>query len=137
MQADQGRGAKGGRGPAVRGGGETALTDETKTKVEAAVKAKYPGATIVRTETNSDSTAPYESHITTSAGTELEVLVSKSFEVVDAREHPRARSRTSDLQARRLMRRAAGRSSRLPERVETASDLKCWPRSCHAAAALP
>ena len=50
--------------------------------------AKYPGATIVRTETNGDSNAPYESHITTSAGKELEVHVSKDFKVVDASEHP-------------------------------------------------
>ena len=86
VQADRGRGGKGpgGRGP---GGRETALTGTTKTKVEAAVKAKYPGATIVRTETNGDSSAPYESHIETSAGKQLEVLVSKDFKVVDAREH--------------------------------------------------
>ena len=68
--------------------GETALTGDTKDKVEAAVKAKYPGATIVRTETNGDSGAPYESHIKTSDGKELEVLVSKDFKSVDAREHP-------------------------------------------------
>ena len=55
------------------------------------MKARYPGATIVRTETNNDSAAPYESHITTSAGTKLEVLVSASFEVVEAREHPARR----------------------------------------------
>ena len=92
VQADQGRG---GRGPGGHGGhggpggrGETALTGDTKDKVEAAVLAKYAGATIVRTETNGDSSAPYESHITTSAGKELEVLVSKDFKVVDAREHP-------------------------------------------------
>ena len=42
----------------------------------------------MRTETNRDSAAPYESHIKTSAGKELEVLVSKDFKVVDAREHP-------------------------------------------------
>jgi hypothetical protein len=91
VQADQGRGARGGRGhggPGGRGAGETALTGDTKDKVEAAVKAKYAGATIVRTETNGDSSAPYESHIETSAGTELEVLVSKDFAVVDARQHP-------------------------------------------------
>src|SRR3954447_2091206 len=70
-----GRGGHGGGG----GGGETALTGDTKSKVEAAVLAKYPGATIVRTETNNDSTAPYESHITTSAGQQLEVLVSATF----------------------------------------------------------
>ena len=85
VEADRGRGPGRGGPP---GGGETALTGDTKAKVEAAVKAKYPGATIVRTETNGDSAAPYESHITTSDGTELEVLVSASFEVVDAREHP-------------------------------------------------
>jgi hypothetical protein len=92
VQADQGRGA--GRGPGGRGddhggrGRETALTGETKTKVEAAVTAKYPGATIVRTETNVDSSAPYEAHIETSAGKELEVLVSKDFAVVGANERP-------------------------------------------------
>jgi hypothetical protein len=83
--ADQSRG-RGGRGG--RHGNETALTGDTKTKVEAAVKAKSPGATIVRTETNSDSSAPYESHIKTSDGKELEVTVSKDFEVVDANERP-------------------------------------------------
>ena len=89
VQADQGRGGKGGgdrRGG--RGPGETALTGDTKDKVEAAVLAKYAGATIVRTKTNGDSSAPYESHIKTSAGKELEVLVSKDFKVLDAREHP-------------------------------------------------
>jgi hypothetical protein len=92
VQSDQARGT--GRGPGGRGGDhggrgrETALTGETKTKVEAAVTAKYPGATIVRTETNVDSSAPYESHIKTSAGTELEVLVSKDFAVVGANERP-------------------------------------------------
>ena len=85
VEADHGRGSGRGGPP---GDGETALTGDTKSKVEAAVKARYPGATIVRTETNGDSAAPYESHITTSDGTELEVLVSASFEVVEAREHP-------------------------------------------------
>jgi len=69
-------------------GAETPLTGDTKQKVEDAVLAKYSGATIVRTETNADAGAPYESHITTSGGTELEVLVSTDFQVVDAREHP-------------------------------------------------
>jgi len=90
VQADRGRPGRHGRGgPGGPGGrGETALTGDTKEKVEAAVMAEYPGATIVRTETSADSNAPYESHITTSAGKELEVLVSKDFKVVDAREHP-------------------------------------------------
>jgi uncharacterized membrane protein YkoI len=86
VQADNGRrgGPRGGRGH----GAEKPLTGTTKQKVEDAVLAKYSGATIVRTETNGDSAAPYESHIKTSDGKELEVLVSKDFEVVDAREHP-------------------------------------------------
>ena len=94
VQADQGspgrgRGDHDGHGgPGGPGAGETALTGDTKDKVEAAVLAKYSGATIVRTETNGDSAAPYESHITTGAGKELEVLVSKDFKVLDAREHP-------------------------------------------------
>jgi uncharacterized membrane protein YkoI len=90
VQDDQGRAGKGGgRGHGGPGGrGETALTGDTKTNVEAAVLAKYTGATIERTETNNDSAAPYESHIKTSDGKELEVLVSKDFKVVDARERP-------------------------------------------------
>ena len=89
VQADQGRGGKGKGGHhGPRGGGETALTGDTKDKVEAAVRAEYSGATIVRTETNRDSGAPYESHVETSAGKELEVLVSKDFKFVEAREHP-------------------------------------------------
>jgi hypothetical protein len=89
VQADQGRGGKGRGGHhGGRGGGETALSGDTKAKVEAAVLAKYSGATIDRTETNRDSGAPYESHIRTSAGKELEVHVSKDFKVLDAREHP-------------------------------------------------
>jgi hypothetical protein len=91
VQAERSRGGRGGpghdggRGP---GAGETALTGDTKEKVEAAVLAEYANATIVRTETNGDPSAAYESHITTADGTELEVLVNKAFELVDAREHP-------------------------------------------------
>ena len=89
VQADNGR--RGGRHGDPGGGGhgaETALTGDTKDEVEAAVRAKYPGATIERTETNTDTSAPYESHIRTSDGTELEVHVGKDFAVVDARQHP-------------------------------------------------
>ena len=82
--------AAGGRHDGTGGGGpgETPLTGETKQKVEAAVLAEYASATIVRTETNGDSSAPYESHITTSDGKQLEVLVSKDFAVVGANERP-------------------------------------------------
>jgi hypothetical protein len=77
-----------GHGPGRDHGPEAALTGEAKQKVEEAVLAEYPDATIVRTETNTDGSAPYESHITTTGGRDLEVLVNEDFEVVGAREHP-------------------------------------------------
>ena len=58
---------------------EKLLTGDTKSKVEAVVLAKYSGATIERTETDSDGV--YESHIITSDGTHLIVQVDKSFAV--------------------------------------------------------
>jgi hypothetical protein len=88
VQADNGRGGRGGDHGGNGHGAETPLTGDAKSKVEAAVLAKYPGATIERTETNTDGSAPYESHIETSAGTELEVHVSKDFAVTDAQQHP-------------------------------------------------
>jgi uncharacterized membrane protein YkoI len=87
VQADDGRGG-GHRGDHGGHGAESPLTGDTKAKVEAAVLAKYPGATIERTETNTDGSAPYESHVRTSAGTELEVHVSTDFAVTDAQQHP-------------------------------------------------
>ncbi|MGZ4624651.1 MAG: hypothetical protein ACXVGD_22310 [Blastococcus sp.] len=59
---------------------EKLLTGDTKTKVEAAVMAKYPGATIERTETDSDGV--YESHIITTAGNHVIVQVGKAFTVI-------------------------------------------------------
>lgn len=92
VQADRGPRGPGGPGRGGHHGGpggrEAALTGETRKKVEAAVLDKYSGATILRTEKNNDGSAPYESHIRTSDGKELEVLVSKDFEVVEARERP-------------------------------------------------
>jgi hypothetical protein len=58
---------------------EKLLTGDTKAKVEAAVLAKYSGATIVRTETDSDGV--YESHVLTSAGQATIVQVGKDFTV--------------------------------------------------------
>jgi uncharacterized membrane protein YkoI len=77
VQADAGghRGGPNGHQP------ETPLTGATKQKVEAAVLAKYPNATIERTETNTDSSAPYESHIRTADGRELVVEVDRDFTV--------------------------------------------------------
>ena len=58
---------------------EKLLTGDTKTKVEAAVLATYPGATIERTETDSDGV--YESHIITTDGSHVIVAVGTSFTV--------------------------------------------------------
>jgi hypothetical protein len=85
VQADSGRGGGKGRGGH---GSETPLTGDTKTKVEAAVLGKYPGATILRSETNDNADAPYEAHVKTTAGAELEVTVGKDFKVVAANERP-------------------------------------------------
>src|SRR3954463_8071501 len=69
----------------ARGAGETPLTGDTKSKVEAAALAKVPGGTIVRTET--DDGGVYEAHVRRTDGTEVEVKVDKDFAVtaVDAR----------------------------------------------------
>jgi len=58
---------------------ETLLTGSTAAKVKAAVLAKYPAATIVRVETDSDGV--YEAHITKADGTEVAIEVDKSFAV--------------------------------------------------------
>jgi hypothetical protein len=58
---------------------ETLLTGTTASKVTAAVLAKYPGATIVRVETDSDGV--YEAHITKADGTQVAIEVDKSFAV--------------------------------------------------------
>ena len=59
--------------------GEELLTGDTKTQVEDAVLAEYPGATIQRTE--SDAGGVYESHILTADGGRLTVLVDEDFSV--------------------------------------------------------
>jgi hypothetical protein len=61
---------------------ETLLTGDTKTKVEAAAKAKLPGATVVRTETDADENAAYEVHMVQQDGMPATVYVDKSFGVV-------------------------------------------------------
>jgi hypothetical protein len=58
---------------------EQLLTGDTKTKVEAAVLAQYPGATIERTETDSDGV--YESHVVTTDGQHVIVQVGEDFAV--------------------------------------------------------
>ena len=58
---------------------EKLLTGDTADKVRAAALAKYPGATILRVETDSDGV--YEAHLTTGAGKRVTVEVGKGFTV--------------------------------------------------------
>jgi hypothetical protein len=69
---------------------ETLLTGDTAAKVKAAALAKVPGATVERVETDADHGSPYEAHLRKADGTELEVLVDKSFTVtaVNTMRHP-------------------------------------------------
>jgi hypothetical protein len=58
---------------------EKLLTGTTADKVRAAALKKYPGATILRVETDSDGV--YEAHLTTAAGQRATVEVGKDFAV--------------------------------------------------------
>ena len=75
---------------AARHQSETALTGDTASRVRAAALAKTSGGTVERVETDVDHGSPYEAHLRKSDGTELEVLVNKSFEVtaVNTLQHP-------------------------------------------------
>jgi hypothetical protein len=69
---------------------EQALSSSVAAKVEAAAKAKLPGGTVLRVETDVDHGSPYEAHVRKADGTEVEVLVNDSFQVtaVNAMGHP-------------------------------------------------
>ena len=69
-------------GPPGRGGGapEVALTGNAASKVEAAVKAKYPGATVSQVETSRNG--EYEATVKKADGTTIEVHVSKDYATV-------------------------------------------------------
>ena len=58
---------------------EHLLTGDTATKVRAAALARYPGATVLRVETDSDGV--YEAHLTTTDGRRVTVEVDKAFKV--------------------------------------------------------
>jgi hypothetical protein len=74
------------RGPhQANGKTEEVLTGDTAAKVEAAVKAAQPGATIERMETDADG-ATYEAHITKADGTRATVLLDASFNVTGTEE---------------------------------------------------
>jgi hypothetical protein len=70
-----------GRHIGANGQQEQALDAATAAKVKAAALAKVPDASFERAETDVDHGSPYEAHLRKSDGTELEVLVNKSFEV--------------------------------------------------------
>jgi hypothetical protein len=61
---------------------ESPLTGEALSKVTALAKAKVPGGTIVRVETDADGNAAYEAHMVKADGTPVTVYVNKQFEVV-------------------------------------------------------
>jgi hypothetical protein len=61
---------------------ETPLTGNALSRVTALAKAKVPGGTIVRVETDADGNAAYEAHMVKADGTPVTVYVNKQFEVV-------------------------------------------------------
>jgi len=65
---------------------EQLLTGDTATKVRAAALAKYPGATILRVETDSDGV--YEAHLTTTDGKRVTVEVDKASKVIGEESGP-------------------------------------------------
>ena len=59
---------------------ETPLTGDALAKVTALAKAKVPGGTIIRVETDSDG-SPYEAHVTKADGSVVTVKIDKNFKV--------------------------------------------------------
>jgi hypothetical protein len=58
------------------------LTGDALAKVTAAAKAKVPGGTIVRVETDADGHSTYEAHMLDASGNPITVYVNSSYEVV-------------------------------------------------------
>jgi hypothetical protein len=58
---------------------EHLLSGDTASKVRAAALARYPGATMLRVETDSDGV--YEAHLVTTGGQRVTVEVGKDFKV--------------------------------------------------------
>ena len=61
---------------------ETPPTGDALSKVTAAAKAKVPGGTIIRVETDADGNSAYEAHMVKADGTPVTVYVNKQFDVV-------------------------------------------------------
>ena len=68
-------------GHQANGETEKLLTGDAATKVEAAAKAKIPGGTIERVETDADTGSPYEAHVRKADGSEVIVYVDADFNV--------------------------------------------------------
>lgn len=68
---------------------EHLLSGDTASKVRAAALAKYPGATVLRVETDSDGV--YEAHLITTSGQRVTVEVGKDFKVTGLESAPRQR----------------------------------------------
>src|SRR4029450_11823453 len=79
-----------GRRVGATGQREQPLSGDVASKVRDAALAKVDGGTIERVETDAEHGSPYEAHVRKADGTELEVLVNKSFEVtaVNEMQHP-------------------------------------------------
>jgi hypothetical protein len=79
-------------GPAAAPGGgqpwgrqrsdESPLSGDALSKVTALAKAKVPGGTVVRVETDADGNSAYEAHMVKADGSPVTVYVNKQFEVV-------------------------------------------------------
>ena len=61
---------------------ETPLTGDALAKVTALAKAKVPGGSVIRVETDADGNAAYEAHMVKADGTPATVYVDKAFNVV-------------------------------------------------------
>ena len=64
----------------THGPGETLLTDGAATKVRTAALAKFPGATVVRVETDSGGAA-YEAHLQKADSSYVTVKFDKQFTI--------------------------------------------------------
>ena len=65
---------------------EHLLSGDTASKVRAAALARYPGATVLRVETDSDGV--YEAHLTTTDGRRVTVEVDRAFKVTGEESGP-------------------------------------------------
>jgi hypothetical protein len=66
----------------THGPGETLLTGSDLEKATAAATTAVPGATVIRAETNSSGSYPYEVHMKKSDGTDVTVELNSDFGVI-------------------------------------------------------